>query len=257
MESTHEEKYHGLNIRISQDIDTQSPQEWGDNNVFLVGYHRDFSVDAPRYTLPKEQWTVSDHKSVCTSCGQRNFISVKERGNVCGRCNEASRIDKVFYSNTQSQPMFSKGELTAFFEGDKEGFDVAMFKKYHVFKLEAYIHSGVVLALSREGDFPDRRWDVSQLGAVLVSKEEARTKAKARTIALGLIETWNDYLSGNVYGYQIEDAEGNELESCWGFYGDYDSKGGVLAEAKNVVDSLTNKGTTDHNGQLLMEFVAA
>jgi len=33
--------------------------------------------------------------------------------------------------------------------------------KYWIFPLEAYIHSGVRLALSYEGNFPDRRWDVS------------------------------------------------------------------------------------------------
>ena len=149
--------------------------------------------------------------------------------------------------------MFSKNELIAFLQ--KRTYDYNFdFKAFHVFPLEAYIHSGVCLALSREGDFPDRRWDVSQLGAVLVSKKEARTKAKARTSALGLIKTWNDYLSGNVYGFEIEDASGQVIDSCWGFYGDYEAKGGALAEAKSIIDNMTHKGTTDHNGQLLLTY---
>lgn len=97
---------------------------------------------------------------------------------------------------------------------------VNRWKKTHwVFPLEAYIHSGVVLALSHEGNFPDRQWDVSQLGAVFVAKKEWNTKAKARKAALQYVETWNQYLSGDVYGYVIEDEDGNNLESCWGFYG--------------------------------------
>lgn len=255
MENIHEEKYQGLTIKISHDDDVQGPQEWGDDNVFLVAYHRNFSVDAPRKTLPQDQWTISDHKSVCTQCGQRNFTSLKETGNTCGKCGEATRIDKTFYKETQGQPMFSKNELIAYMQHDKENCDVDLFNKYHVFGLEAYIHSGVSLALSHEGNFPDRRWDVSQLGAVLIAKTEAKTNAKARKIAQGLIETWNEYLSGNVYGYQIEDAEGNEIESCWGFYGDYDSKGGALSEAKSIVGNMTNNGETDHHGQKLMGFV--
>ena len=95
-------------------------------------------------------------------------------------------------------------------------------KDYHIFGLEAYIHSGVVLALSREGNFPDRQWDVSQLGLVFVSKKEWKTRAKAREAALGLIEYWNSCLSGEVYGFVIEDSEGGTLDSCWGFFGDYD-----------------------------------
>ncbi len=93
-------------------------------------------------------------------------------------------------------------------------------KTHHIFDLEAYIHSGVVLALSREGNFPDRQWDVSQLGYVFVSKKEWKTREKAREAALGLIETWNQYLSGDVWGYIITDDEGNDVESCWGFYGE-------------------------------------
>ena len=86
------------------------------------------------------------------------------------------------------------------------------------FPLEAYIHSGVVLALSGEGNFPDRQWDVSRCGAVLVAKEHW-TEDKARTAALGLVETWNQYLSGDVWGVIIEDDQGNHMDSCWGFYG--------------------------------------
>ena len=56
-------------------------------------------------------------------------------------------------------------------------------KKYFYFGLEAYIHSGVVLALSHEGNFPDRQWDVSQLGLVFVAKTEAKTREKARKLA--------------------------------------------------------------------------
>lgn len=119
---------------------------------------------------------------------------------------------------------------------DNEVEEIAMeyHRKYHIFGLEAYIHSGVVLALSREGNFCDRQWDVSQLGLVFVSKAEWKTRIKAREAALGLIETWNDYLSGNVYGYIVEDPNGNHLDSCWGFYGDYNDY--ALKEARSIAE---------------------
>jgi len=90
---------------------------------------------------------------------------------------------------------------------------------HHVFALEAYIHSGVRLALAGEGNFPDRQWDVSRLGVVFAAKSEWKTMAKARDAALSLVNEWNQYLSGDVWGYVVEDDEGNHLESCWGFYG--------------------------------------
>jgi len=216
MENVHEETRNGLKIRISQDHDAESPSAWGDDNLFLVGYHRDFSVDGP-----KEKGYLILDKNECATI---------LRGNV-----------------------------------DPEDLGIQnILNKYHVFALSAYIHSGVKLYLGdivcAPFDTPSssggRGWDTSLLGAVLVAKTEWPEQDKAEEAAQGLVNTWNGYLSGNVYGYTIEDAQGEHLDSCWGFYGDYDKDGGALLEARAVVDHRTNKGTTDHNGQLLMPFMA-
>jgi len=90
---------------------------------------------------------------------------------------------------------------------------------HHIFGLEAYIHSGVTLELSDEGNFPDRQWDVSQLGFVFAAKDEWKTRRQARKAAESLISTWNMYLHGDVWGFIIEDENGNHVDSCWGFYG--------------------------------------
>jgi len=126
---------------------------------------------------------------------------------------------------------------------------MAIEKEYHIFGLEAYIHSGVMLAISQEGNFCDRRWDVSQLGLVLVSKKETRLKAKAKKMAVGLIAEWNDYLSGNVYGYLVDGGGG-----CWGFYGDIE-KSGIIENAKEEAEMLAKEKIEKHlkrlKGQIL------
>ena len=83
-----------------------------------------------------------------------------------------------------------KNNLRAWYQGEK----ITQTKEYHIFAVSAYIHSGVVLSL--ENTFPENGygWDPSHFGAVLVSKKEAKTKAKARKIALGIVEIWNDFL---------------------------------------------------------------
>jgi len=197
----YEEKFRGLQIKIYQDDADESPGEYGDNNLFLVGYHREFTVE-------KDQIITKQDLVLC-------FTNPKE-------LDEDEKAEVEYLRS-----------------------------KYHIFGLEAYIHSGVCLALSREGDFPDRQWDVSQLGAVLVAREEWKEEADARNAALSLIDTWNDYLSGNIYGYVIEDAAGEHIDSCWGYYGEYEA--GALAEARSIVDHLTNKGKTDHKGQYLIK----
>lgn len=111
---------------------------------------------------------------------------------------------------------------------------IAKYKKTHwIFPLEAYIHSGVVLVLSGEGNFPDRQWDVSQLGFVFAAKKEWRLNKSARKAALALIEEWNQYLSGDVYQWDILNEKGETIESCGGCYGFEYAKKEALACASH------------------------
>jgi len=191
--------FKGYKINIYQDDCNDSPADWGDDNLFLVAYHRDFSVEGIRVYNKLPEGVKRDPK---------------DKGHL----------------------LIEKSAAVAFARNEPDGYDKELFKKYHVFGLEAYIHSGVVLALSQEGNFCDRQWDVSQLGLVFVAKKEWRIREKAKQAARGLIETWNDNLSGNVYGYMIEHPDGQESGGCWGYYGDPD-KSGLVNYAQAEIES--------------------
>lgn len=120
---------------------------------------------------------------------------------------------------------------------------VERYKKTHwIFPIEAYIHSGVVLAFSQRGNFPDRQWDVSQIGGIFASKKEWRLSASARKAAEGLLNTWNQYLSGDVWGYVVGDDTPFE-ESCWGFFGlDY-----CREQAKEIAELVARKLQAEKN----------
>lgn len=94
---------------------------------------------------------------------------------------------------------------------------LAKFKGTHKFyMIEAYIHSGVVIARNQQGNFCDRRWDVAQnVGCVAVPKGEPDHDALVDSI----IAEWNQYLSGDVWGYVIERGDGTYVDSCWGICG--------------------------------------
>ncbi len=175
---------------LVQDDNAMSPDEDEDEGLFLVGYHRDFTVNREKRKYDKET-------------GRSTVID--------------NGISKELAQHIANGGKYEDGSI------DSEAKDYI--KKYHIFGLEAYIHSGVVLALSNEGNFCDRQWDVSQLGLVFVSKEEWKTRVKAREAAIGLIETWNQYLSGDTYGIVKEtydkDKEQLDHDACWGF-GGYD-----------------------------------
>ena len=107
-------------------------------------------------------------------------------------------------------------------------------EEYFVFPIEAYIHSGVVLAFASCGQFPDRRWDVSNpVGAIFVSKSLGEKEAERR--AEMLLREWNTYLSGDVYIAVVEEKEGGVLESVSSIYGykyAVEEMEGLMAEVK-------------------------
>jgi hypothetical protein len=99
----------------------------------------------------------------------------------------------------------------------------------------AYIHSGMTISLSPFSC----RWDSGKLGWVVVTKQAIRenwniknvTKKyieMAMNIVEGEIETLDQYIRGDVYGFQVCDENDNVEDSCWGFYGDDIKENGIL-----------------------------
>ena len=106
--------------------------------------------------------------------------------------------------------------------------------------LYLYDHSGITMRTRPFGD----PWDSGQVGYIyadagMIKKEygsvTAATKEKARKLMQGEVETYDDYLTGNVYGYVIENPDGEHVDSCWGFYGGTDE---AFKEAKALVKGL-------------------
>lgn len=52
-----------------------------------------------------------------------------------------------------------------------------------------------------------------------------KLKERVTEYLKGEVETYDQYLTGDVYGYKVfkvENGEEEELDSCWGFYGQED-----------------------------------
>lgn len=143
-------------LKIWQDTDTESPDAWGNEDMFLVYDHK-------RFTVEREGFKPQDIY---------NYI--------------------IEYDAETSKEL-----------------RVSDYNNYHIFTLYAYIHSGVSLSLEHQR----YGFDVSSTGFLLIKKdilqqevgniEEDLTREEAKKYAEGLIETWNTYLSGEVYGFTI------------------------------------------------------
>lgn len=93
----------------------------------------------------------------------------------------------------------------------------------------AYVHSGCTIRAGYSNPF-SCQWDSGRSGWVYVSLADVRkeysckrvskkTREKAERILRGEVETFAMYLEGDVYGIVITDPDGEEVDSCWGFYG--------------------------------------
>lgn len=91
--------------------------------------------------------------------------------------------------------------------------------------LYLYDHSGITMSTSAFSC----PWDSGQVGIIYVTHEKIKaeygdtspeTLAKVKTYLVGEVETYDQYLRGDVYGFVLEDEDGEDLgNSCWGFFG--------------------------------------
>jgi hypothetical protein len=100
---------------------------------------------------------------------------------------------------------------------------------YIVLNLYLMDHSGITM---RTGSFHDP-WDSGQVGFIYATRADIckefsvkrvtkAVKEKAYKILEQEVETYDEFLTGRVYGYVLEDKNGEEIDSCWGYYGGAD-----------------------------------
>lgn len=198
-------EYKGYIIKIMQDYDSESPREC-DNLGTMVCWHR-------RMNLGDEQ-----PKGSPTDFMLHELIYNFE--------------DKIPYP----EDSYCEDWLL---EDEKRIFEY--FYKFHVVvPICAYEHGGITISSGYRAGWDS--FDSGQLGFIYVSKEKAlkelaqkrwskKFEEKIVSYLNGEIETYDQYLNNDVYGYIIEKDE-DELDSCWGFYGEEY----CLEEAKSVVD---------------------
>lgn len=112
----------------------------------------------------------------------------------------------------------------------------------------AFEHSGVYLRAAANNPFTAiyGGWDTGLFGIVAVSRETVRREYGCKHITpeikkkvLGAlkaeIEEYSNYLNGEVYGYVLTDSDGEEIDSCWGYYGSDLEENGLLDAARGMI----------------------
>jgi hypothetical protein len=105
------------------------------------------------------------------------------------------------------------------------------------YPVHLYEHSGTSISISDSYPY-NCRWDSGTIGFAIVTKEDIRknwnikrvTKEyieQADRILKGEVETLNQYVMGEVYGFIVEDENGEHIDSCYGFYGSDIEENGI------------------------------
>jgi hypothetical protein len=205
------------------------------------------------YTLEIEQSDYADDPrswdNLCTmTCWHRHY-SLGDKHNYDG-------IEDFF--QTLCKEVLNKGydETAELFWRDM----LKMLQESDLILIKAinmYDHSGITVSTSNCYPYNDY-WDSGVVGFIYVTKKtifeergditEENWKERADKYLEGEMKTYDQYLTGDVYGYKLtktvieqetcphcgevikeyEDEE--EVDSCWGFYGDCLEENGVLDE---------------------------
>lgn len=110
-----------------------------------------------------------------------------------------------------------------------------------VLPLYLYDHSGITM---RTSSF-SCPWDSGQVGFIYVTAAKLKAEygdapdaiERATKYLIGEVEEYASFIEGDCYGYIVEDPDGEQLDSCWGFIGfDY-----AKQEAIEAADWLAGK----------------
>lgn len=209
MEPYSEFEYKGCNVRIEYDDDPVNPREEWDNLATMACFHKRYNLgDKHSYRSPSD--------------------ALYE---ILNSINPSKQMDEDLDYKLTDEDFVAKY--------------VDRLEKYaFVLPLYLYDHSGITMNTTGFSC----PWDSGQVGIIYVTKEQIRKEWKAKRISPKLralvyqnmvaeVKVYDDFLTNNVFGFSIE-REGEEIDSCWGYYGDPEEY--LIPEGKTIINNTDN-----------------
>lgn len=228
-----------LRVVIKHDSFPMNPRKDMDNLGYLVADHRHYDLgdeDAKSELAAKLQdiadEDIDDEVVDCYDCGGSGESEDGEE--VCNYCGGEGEIDNPRYVDTSDGPGLWSGLVKL--DPNEEA----------IFRLPVYMyeHGGITLKTTPFSC----SWDSGQLGFIWMTFKSAKeelgghdgtlesVRAAAHRILKAEIEVYDQYVTGEVYGYVVEklmpcpddwsieewaehDCHWDEEDSCWGFFG--------------------------------------
>lgn len=168
--------------------------------------------------------------------------------NTCNPRDEYDHACTFFFYHRRYTLGDEKPYIFNHFDGSLEELEELIEKEYKpvvMKKVYMYDHSGITINTTGFSC----PWDSGVIGIAFLSREKAlenygvkritkSIKERAGKLLDGEIKEYDAYLSGDVYGFRLYkvDDNGNEIEeidSCYGFYGDNVKENGIADYIRN------------------------
>ncbi len=168
-----------LTVKIVHDIDPQNPREW-DQLGIMAGFHGKYNIGDNDPGLMLDDGTIDSDDY---PGWDEMEADLRRRGALC------------------------------------------------IKTLYLYDHSGTSLSTrSFAGRAHHASWDSGRVGFIFTTRKRiqealgksrltSKTRQRVEYLLDAEVKEYDQFMTGDVFGYIIEDGHGNDVDSCWGFYG--------------------------------------
>lgn len=277
------EEYRGCTINVYYDPDADDPRSWS-NVATFVCEHRNYMLGDEHCIQDAVNELFSSY--VSSKAIIEYFIKSRGAKLIPGEendgCDQYYEYETTYRGETykhyiDADTSLDDDKIASQME-DELGLDeklqlVEETGEVVMLPISMYEHSGITLWLGSKWSHYDAQWDCSSIGFAYVEKSTAKNegmlnpgeayhndwKEWAYAMMKDEMKTYDQFVRGEVYGYMIEDEEGEEASNnllcgCWGFY----DKDEMIMEAKSNIDAyLKEKAEARKNNlDILMKGVA-
>lgn len=243
METAAVKRNNRFTLKIINDDMASSPREW-DNLGKMVCWHRRYNF-GDKHDFDNHKEFLAD--LVIKNLSAKDIISYVKDGKAKGltlEYNKSNRewelmlnedyFKKPYSVHTADAPLDMNSNWLAETILDEMRTDDLLElagQKAEVRALFLYDHSIQSISMrSFVGRAQHAEWDSGQVGYVYVTHEDIKKEygdvstaniEKAERLLESEVETYDHYIRGECYGFQLCNKKGEEIDSCWGFIGDF------------------------------------